>query len=244
MAILSNNPGAIQPDVTPKSLKYLPSVFRKKSTKVDPIPTLKKSNEVVGRRSGIVSIMPNTENASMLPKTSVSVHSGSYEAKPKVDTMRERNNYASPTSNPAGAPPHLQRTAHPVNPIIGRKKIRFQQGGILKKELNPAQVDSAVQAWRNSPEWREKASGRMEQPPIDPIDFVGLIPETVAAITARTAAKAAAIKALPNFFRNTSINLTHPRTVQFATKQMGVYNHNLGKVLGSLTTSGIDAAGN
>lgn len=245
MAILSNNPGAVQPDVTPKSLKYVPSTFKKNPNKVGGILNMKKSSEVVGRRSGLTKIMPNTENASMLPKTSVSVQKGSYEAHPKVDTMRERNNFASPTSNPAGAPPHLQRTAHPVNPIIGRKKIKFQQGGILTKSITPwtpAQRDSVM----NSPDWkkREHDSGRMEQPPIDPIDFVGLVPEVVGTVTARTAAKLAATKALPRFFEGTTINLTHPRTVRAATKQLGIYNHNLGRLLGTLTTSGIDAAGN
>lgn len=119
---------------------------------------------VKGARSSSVHMMPETDGLSKLPDQPISVQRSRSEVGKKVNTMKERNKVVSPTSNPASAPPHLQRTAHPV---IGRRK--FQVGGQLKKELNPTQVDSAVQAWRKSPEWYERSSGRAEltDSPID-----------------------------------------------------------------------------
>lgn len=159
MAISSNDAGVIQPDVTPKSLRFVPSTYRKRIIKID--KTLPTSQEVVGRRTGVSGIMPEIDHLTMLPATSVSVQRGRSEVGRKVNTMDERNSVASPTSNPAGAPPHLQRTAHPVNPILGRKKIKFQQGGILQKSIVPYQ----------DPEFMFKDKYNTTLTPTEKVDF-------------------------------------------------------------------------
>lgn len=91
----------------------------------------------------------------------------------------------------------------------------------------------------------------METPPLDPIDlvaFVGLPKEIFGAITARNAFKVAAIKALPKMAINsagrmTSINLTHPKTVQAAARALGKYNKAFGQAAGGVTTNIMDAVG-
>jgi len=80
--------------------------------------------KVKGARSSSVNMMPETEPLSMLPYQPVNTQKARSKPGKKVDTMRARNKVAAPTSNPSSAPPHLQRTAHPVT---GNRK--FQLGG-------------------------------------------------------------------------------------------------------------------
>lgn len=85
---------------------------------------------VKGARSSSVHMMPETDGLSKLPDQPINVQPSRSEVGKKVNTMKERNKVVSPTSNPASAPPHLQRTAHPV---VGRKR-RLQQGGSMSLE--------------------------------------------------------------------------------------------------------------
>lgn len=122
---------------------------------------------VKGARSSSVHMMPETDGLSKLPDQPINVQPSRSEVGKKVNTMKERNKVVSPTSNPASAPPHLQRTAHPV---VGRKRS-FQQGGQLSKE----ELDAKLKAWHNSPEWYAQASGRADITD-SPVDYLMLGP--------------------------------------------------------------------
>ena len=134
MAISTKDAGVVQPDVTPKSLKWLPSTYKKRIIKID--KTLPSSDEVVGRRSGISGIMPEIDHLTMLPTTSTSVQKGKSEVGRKVNTMDERNRVASPTSNPGGVKAAVYRKYPQLKP--GKKYeggiLGFKCGGILKKK--------------------------------------------------------------------------------------------------------------
>ncbi len=109
--------------------------------------------KVKGARSSSVNMMPETGPLSMLPYQPISVQRSRSEVVKKVNTMKERNKVASPTSNPSSAPPHLQRTAHPV------RKRRFQQGGSmtleefksLQRKLHPV-ISTSVMDVINAPQ--------------------------------------------------------------------------------------------
>jgi len=139
-----------------------------------------KKPKVKGARSSSVNMMPETEPLSMLPYQPVNTQKSVSRPGKKVDTMKERNKVAAPTSNPASAPPHLQRTAHPV------RKRKFQIGGTIPRpliqapqyngpirepQLSNSELNTRVQKWRQSPEWYSQASGKTEVTD-SPIDMV------------------------------------------------------------------------
>lgn len=188
---------------------------------------------VKGARSSSVHMMPETDGLSKLPDQPINVQPSRSEVGKKVNTMKERNKVVSPTSNPASAPQHLQRTAHPV---VGRKR-RYQQGGVMPHSLSQEQLDDKIKDWRHSPKWYNRASGRAEltDSPIDMVLLGGVANATgkVAGLTANFIEKKAGQElsnvlsniAARNFAANKATKLVFSDINNVATPMLRVVQH-------------------